>query len=47
MKIIHAVAEGVQKINLIDFCQCDRIAIFRPDSGVETAIKIARKCIGT
>ena len=47
MKIIHAVAEGVSEINLIDFCQCDRIALFRPDSGAKTAVKIAKKCLGT
>ena len=46
MKIIHAVVEGVSEINLIDFCQCDRIAVFRPKSGAKTAIKIAKKYIG-
>lgn len=30
--IIHAVAEGVSKIHLYDFLQCDRVAIFRPKS---------------
>lgn len=29
-KVIHAVAEGVSEVDLIDFCKCDRIAIFRP-----------------
>ena len=28
--IIHAIAEGVSEINIIDYVQCDRIAIFRP-----------------
>ena len=27
--IIHAVAEGVKKIDLIDFCQCDGICVLR------------------
>ena len=39
--IIHAVAEGVSKINVIDFCECDRICIVRPKSGQEQAIKRA------
>jgi len=46
-KIIHAVAEGVSEINVIDFCQCDRIAIFRPKKGVRSAIRNARKHLGT
>ena len=29
-KLIHAVAEGVKEIDLIDFCQCDNICILRP-----------------
>lgn len=41
--IIHAIAEGVSEINIIDFCQCDRIAIFRPSKHQKTAIKIAKK----
>lgn len=45
-QIIHAVAEGVEYINIIDFCQCDRIAIFRPKSGTKKAITIANKLIG-
>ena len=45
-KIIHAVAQGVSEINVIDFCQCDRIAVFRPKRGAKTAVKIARSCIG-
>ena len=41
--VIHAVAEGVSKINLIDFCRCDRIAIFRPKKYQRQAISIAKK----
>jgi len=29
-QIIHAVAEGVSKIDVVDFTRCDRIAILRP-----------------
>lgn len=36
------MAEGVSKINIIDFCQCDRIAIFRPKKGQKKAIKTAK-----
>ena len=46
-EIIHAVAEGVSKINVIDFCQCDRIAIFRPKKYIKQAISNAKKYIGT
>lgn len=36
--IIHAVAEGVSKINALDFMKCDRICILRPKSGMKKAI---------
>ena len=39
--IVHAVAKGVSTINIVDFCECDRICILRPKSGQEDAIKIA------
>ena len=39
--IIHAVAEGVSEINVIEFCECDRIAILRPRRGQKKAISIA------
>ena len=42
-KIIHAVAEGVSYINAVEFCECDRIAIFRPKKGQKTAIAKAKK----
>lgn len=41
--VIHAVAEGVSAVNIVDFCECDRIAVFRPKRGQKTAIKIAKK----
>jgi len=45
--ILHAVAEGVSEINVVDFCQCDRIAIFRPrKGGTKKAIANVKKCIG-
>lgn len=42
-KIIHAVAEGVSETNIVEFCQCDRIAIFRPKKGQRNAIKKAKE----
>lgn len=42
-KIIHAVAEGVSETNIVEFCQCDRIAIFRPKKFQNAAIKQAKK----
>ena len=45
-KIIHAIAEGVREIDLIDFCQCDGICILRPESGQEKAIKLAKCFLG-
>ena len=43
--IIHAVAEGVSYIDLLDFIKCDHIGIFRPKEGQEQAIEIAKKCV--
>lgn len=42
-KIIHAVAEGVSYTNVVEFCECDRIAIFRPNKGQKAAITKAKK----
>jgi len=42
-KIIHAVAEGVSEMNVVEFTRCDRIAIFRPNKGQRKAISKAKK----
>jgi len=42
-EIIHAVAPNVTKCNIIDFCECDRIAVVRPKKGQAVAIKTAKK----
>lgn len=39
--VVHAVAEGVSKINVVDFCECDRICVLRPISGQRKAVKKA------
>lgn len=44
-KIIHAVAEGVSYTNVVEFCECDRIAIFRPKKGQKAAIAKAKKFV--
>lgn len=41
--IIHAVAEGVKEIDVIDFCQCDKLCVLRPiDIDPEEAIANAK-----
>jgi cell wall-associated NlpC family hydrolase len=44
-KVIHAVAEGVSYINLIDFLDCDRIRIYHPKAGSTAAIKRAKALV--
>lgn len=41
--IIHAIADGVSKIDPISFFMCDRICILRPKSGKKRAIAKAKK----
>lgn len=42
-QIIHAIAEGATMQSIIDYCQCDRICIFRPKKFQNTAIKTAKQ----
>lgn len=42
-KIAHAVAAGVSETNVIEFCECDRIAICRPKKGQKAAVAKAKK----
>jgi len=50
--VIHAVAEGVQKDHIIDFCRCDYLAVLRFKSGlineqdIEEAQKTAVSLLG-
>ena len=46
-KIIHAVSTGVSETNLIDFCRCDRLAVLRPQKGVDNAIKRLKGWLNT
>lgn len=39
--VVHAVAEGVSTINVVDFCECDRICVLRPKSGQGKAVERA------
>ena len=45
-KVIHAVAEGVCEIDLIDFMRCDGFRILRPVNGQKQAIERARSYLG-
>lgn len=45
-KIIHAVAEGVKEIHLIDFCQADGILVLRHNADKEKQINRCKKWIG-
>lgn len=45
-KIIHAVAEGVKEIDVIDFCQCDGICVLRPIKEQSKAIEFAKNNLG-
>ena len=47
--IIHAMGDGVQKIDVIDFLRCDGFAILRPKCDLETkkkAVEIANSYLG-
>lgn len=48
-KIIHAIAEGVQEIDVIDFLRCDRFCIIRPKNSeyAKIAVERAKHFIGT
>lgn len=41
--VIHAVSKGVSEVNLIDFCECDRICVIKPRAYRKNAIKRAYK----
>jgi len=43
-KMIHAVAEGVTEIDLLDFIKCDGIIILRPAFGQKKAVETAKQC---
>lgn len=45
-KLIEAVAEGVRESDIIDFCRCDKVKIFRPVAGQEKAIERVKRWIG-
>ena len=47
--VIHAMGDGVQKIDVIDFLRCDGFAILRPKCDLETkkkAVEIANSYLG-
>ena len=44
-KIAHAVASGVQYIDVIEFARCDRIAVLRPRKNAKSAVRKANKFV--
>ena len=42
-KVVHAVAEGVSEVSVVDFLQCDRVAVLRPRKGSRAAVATARR----
>ena len=44
-KIAHAVANGVQYIDVIEFARCDRIAVLRPRKNAKSAVRKANKFV--
>lgn len=44
-KVIHAVAEGVCEVDILEFTRCDGIIILRPKHGQKTAIEKAKQCV--
>lgn len=46
-KVIHAVAEGVCMIDIIDFVRCDKVRILKPKKYSAMAIKRAFNYLGT
>ncbi len=45
-KIIHAIATGVQEVDVIDFFQTDRACVLRPNYGIEEAVNFAKSYLG-
>lgn len=43
--IIHAVAPKVEKINAVDFMECDGIVIYRPKKYKSSAVRSAKKML--
>ena len=48
-KVIHAIAEGVEEMDIIDFLRCDRFCILKPASeeAAITAVERTRNFLGT
>lgn len=46
-QLIHAVTEGVQRIDIIDFLRCDKYIVLRPKSGQKEAIQRLERLIGS
>jgi Permuted papain-like amidase enzyme, YaeF/YiiX, C92 family len=42
--VVHSIAEGSQRIDIMDFCRADTLIILRPDCQPTWAIEHANKC---
>ena len=42
-QVVHATAPSVGKVHIIDFCQCDRLAVLRPSKGTTKAVSTAKR----
>lgn len=40
-EVVHAVAPKVEKTGVVDFCECDRVAVLRPRKGAKKAVAAA------
>ena len=45
--VVHAVAEGVKEIDIIDFLLADRVCILRPNSKQDNAVQYVKEHIGS
>lgn len=45
--VIHAVAEGVKEIDIVDFLLADRVCVLRPNSEQDNAVQYVKEHIGS
>jgi hypothetical protein len=46
-QVVHMMAEGAVKHDIVDFCRCDRIVIMRPRQDKENAVLLAKGCLAS
>ena len=45
--VVHAVAEGVKEIDIVDFLLADRVCVLRPNSEQDNAVQYVKEHIGS